>query len=63
MGDFRNYDDWKQTLPPEEIPVMKCDSCGCDLYVGDHYFEISANEKICACCLVDSYRKEVKEDE
>lgn len=62
MSDFCNYDAWKQTLPKEDEPIMNCDSCGAELYVGDCYFEISANERVCESCLERYYRKEIKDE-
>lgn len=62
MSEFYNYDAWKQTLPKEDEPIMNCDSCGTELYVGDYYFEISANERVCESCLERYYRKEIKDE-
>lgn len=58
MGNIRNYDNWKESLPREQEPVMLCDSCGTELYTGDYYFQISTSERICEDCLNDFYRKE-----
>lgn len=63
MESIRGYDNWKTTLPREHEPIFLCDSCGTELYIGDYYFQISQDERICECCLNDYYRREVKENE
>lgn len=55
MEQIQGYDQWK-TTPPEQNPVAKCDSCGCDLYEGDYLYTID-EEQLCEECLKDGYRR------
>lgn len=48
-------DDYLTSVPEDENPLFECDLCGCGIYEGDSYYEVS-DFIVCEDC-IDDFKK------